>query len=177
MIAHGIILVDSVFPLIAVHGALKWNYYLLTSNTDLILASGERFREQRRWALHTLRDFGFGRSTIEDTIREELVDLCRVLEPTATEDNKAGSQGAQSEPATAIDPTIPLTRSVFNVICTVLFGARLGNDPKIERIRENLNFILYFEGNRAFLFYLAKYLTFFLFDVYHLFILLISDVN
>ena len=134
------------------------------------MANGERFREQRRWALHTMRDFGFGRSTIEDTIRDELIDLCRVLDAPAISAAKDGSLGAMKA-ATAIDPALPLTRSVCNVICTVLFGARLGSDPKIDRMRENLNFILYFEANRAFVFYMAKYLTYSVFDAY--FILLI----
>ena len=132
------------------------------------MANGERFREQRRWALHTLRDFGFGRSTIEDTIREELVDLCRVLDSPLSPATSAAKEGSLEETnaATAIDPALPLTRSVCNVICAVLFGARLGSDPKIERMRENLNFILYFESNRAFLFFMAKYLTYSVFDAY-----------
>ena len=122
----------------------------------LVMAVGERFREQRRWALNTLRDFGFGRSTIEDSIREELVELCRVLHSpanSAAEDKSRGTLNA----APAIDPALPLTNSVCNVICTVVFGARLGGDPEIEHMKECIDFILRFQANRKSMFYMAKY--------------------
>ena len=122
------------------------------------MSGGERFRDQRRWALHTLRDFGFGRSTIEDTIREELIDFCRVLGSQTTSAVKDKSLGTMHA-ATSIDPAMALTRSVCNVICNVLFGARLGDDPEIGLLLERLDFILRFQVNRPFVLFFAEYAT------------------
>ena len=117
------------------------------------MANGERFREQRRWAHHTLREFGFGQSSIEDIIREEIVHLCRVLGAQAADkDDSLGTLHA----TTSIDPAMPLTRSVSNVICSLVFGARLGDDPEIELLREHLDFILRFEVNRPVVIFLAQ---------------------
>lgn len=35
----------------------------------VVQTSGERWREQRRFALHTLRDFGMGKNQMEDRVR------------------------------------------------------------------------------------------------------------
>lgn len=89
--------------------------------TGLILSEGTLWKEQRRWALHALRDLGFGKHSIEQVIRDELHDLVEHL---------------RALDSRSVDPSLPLIRSVTNVICALVFGERLGNDPKIERFSQ-----------------------------------------
>ncbi len=46
----------------------------------IILSTGITWVEQRRFALHTLRDLGFGKKTMEDLIAEEVNYFCKHLE-------------------------------------------------------------------------------------------------
>jgi hypothetical protein len=44
----------------------------LTGTEGVILNHGQKWQEQRRFMLHTLRDFGFGKSDMEGMINEEV---------------------------------------------------------------------------------------------------------
>jgi cytochrome P450 len=44
----------------------------LTGTEGVVMNHGSKWQEQRRFMLHTLRDFGFGKSSMEDMINEEL---------------------------------------------------------------------------------------------------------
>jgi hypothetical protein len=44
------------------------------------MSDGEYWKEQRRFALRNLRDFGFGKSSMEDAIVAEAGKLCRSYE-------------------------------------------------------------------------------------------------
>ena len=41
----------------------------------MIATLGDEWKEQRRFAIRHLRDFGFGKSSMEDIIREEFLDI------------------------------------------------------------------------------------------------------
>ena len=45
----------------------------------VISSSGRYWSEQRRFLLKNLKDFGFGRSSMESLIQEEMVKLCAKL--------------------------------------------------------------------------------------------------
>ena len=45
----------------------------------VISTSGRYWREQRRFLLKNLRDFGFGKSSMESLIQDEMVKLCSKL--------------------------------------------------------------------------------------------------
>ena len=45
----------------------------------VISTSGRYWREQRRFLLKNLRDFGFGKSSMESMIQDEMVKLCSKL--------------------------------------------------------------------------------------------------
>ncbi len=109
------------------------------------MANGARFREQRRWALHTLRDFGLGKNIAEEAILTELVDQRMKIERESAGRKKA------------IDPTAALISSVANVICALVFGERLGGDPEFERMREILDFFVMFSSTKVAKMLIAPY--------------------
>ncbi|XP_065511194.1 cytochrome P450 2G1-like [Caloenas nicobarica] len=75
----------------------------------VVFASGERWRQLRRFSLSVLRDFGMGRRSIESRIQQEAQALLRELRDTAEK---------------PFDPTFPLSCAVSNIICSIVFGNR-----------------------------------------------------
>ncbi|OWA54748.1 Cytochrome P450 2J3 [Hypsibius exemplaris] len=87
----------------------------------LILTDGDdAWKEQRRFALSTLRDFGMGKTWLQDLIIEEAQEL--------VEDFK----NADGKP---FDPVQCLTPSVCNVIAAISYGQRFSHkDEKFSRL-------------------------------------------
>ncbi|KAH1180871.1 hypothetical protein KIL84_001805 [Mauremys mutica] len=86
-----------------------------SKGNGLFFSNGETWRQLRRFALSTLRNFGMGKRSIEERIQEEvqyLLEECRKTE------------------GTPLDPTFMLRRSVSNVICSVVFGARFSYEDE-----------------------------------------------
>lgn len=75
----------------------------------------ERARPLRRFAISTLRDFGVGKRGIEERIQEEAGFLIEAFRDT---------RGA------FIDPTFFLSRTVSNVISSIVFGDRFDYEDK-----------------------------------------------
>ncbi|XP_021024724.1 cytochrome P450 2F3-like [Mus caroli] len=91
-----------------------------TRGNGIAFSNGPRWHTLRNFALGVLREFGVGRSTIEDRILEEAA--CVLDEFQAT-------MGAPFDPQQILD------NAVSNVICTVVFGKRYNyGDPEFLRL-------------------------------------------
>ena len=94
---------------------------------------GEIWREQRRHALHVLRDFGFGRTILEDKILEEVGFFMKEMEKNA--DKPFYPQ--------------PLLQKA-NVISSVTFGKRMDyEDPIFTRYMKIFNRTISVIGNNG----------------------------
>ncbi|XP_055353872.1 cytochrome P450 2C15-like [Paramacrobiotus metropolitanus] len=86
----------------------------------LLFTEGELWKEQRRFALTTLRDFGMGKTWLQDLIIEEAQELINDLE------------AVRERP---VNPNNYLTPSVANVICAISYGERFSHkDENFRRL-------------------------------------------
>lgn len=89
----------------------------------LLTCEGQRWKEQRRFSLHTLRNFGFAKKSSENTIQFEMRELVAQF-------------NAERGP---IDPQWAVSGAVTNVISMLVFAERLAQNPEFLHINKLMN--------------------------------------
>lgn len=82
---------------------------------DFAFTNGEKGKQLRRFAMSTLGQFGFGKSTVEKRIQDEVEYLIKYFRET------------KGDP---VDPEFYMSRSLSNVISSTLFGTRFEYEDK-----------------------------------------------
>ncbi|KAG2461215.1 cytochrome P450 2J6-like [Polypterus senegalus] len=98
----------------------------------VVLSSGYRWKQHRRFMLTTLRNFGVGKKSLESTIVEELGYF---------------HQAIQEEQSRPFEPHFLINNAVANIICSIVFGRRF--EYSDQRFQELLHLIfeaLFLEG-------------------------------
>ncbi|XP_060130295.1 cytochrome P450 2J2-like [Zootoca vivipara] len=96
----------------------------------IIFSNGHTWRQQRHFGVVTMRKLGLGKKGMEHQVAEEAHHLVEVF---------ARSKGQP------LDPSMPITNSVSNVICAVAFGQRFAlGDERFQKLMEAMDFLLKF---------------------------------
>ena len=91
----------------------------------VLFSQGSYWKEQRRFLLRNLRDFGFGKSEMEDAMLDEVEKLSAELHKDIGMPKSLGNK---------------LNLSILNALWAILVGENLPlNDPKLLQIVESVN--------------------------------------
>ena len=95
---------------------------------SFVSIQGRYWKEQRRYLLRNLRDFGFGKSSMEDTFHEEVQKLIDHLK------SKSGKVMTLNR---------VMNISILNALWYILVGEKLQlDDPKLENMLEAFDNLL-----------------------------------
>ncbi|XP_038131728.1 cytochrome P450 2J6-like [Cyprinodon tularosa] len=99
----------------------------------IFLSNGEKWKRQRRFALSTLRNFGLGKNTLEQSICEEIRHLQEEIE---------------SENGKLFSPAGLFNNAVANVICQLVMGKRYDyTDHRFQIMLKQMSEVIYLEGS------------------------------
>ncbi|XP_032443873.1 cytochrome P450 2K1-like [Xiphophorus hellerii] len=100
----------------------------LVKHRGILFSNGETWKEMRRFALSTLKDFGMGKRVAEEKILEECGHLIQLFE---------------SYKGKPFNTSCPTNNAISNVIASIVFGSRFEyDDPQfrdlVSRLIENI---------------------------------------
>uniref|UniRef100_A0A8C7Y6J1 Cytochrome P450 2K1-like n=1 Tax=Oryzias sinensis TaxID=183150 RepID=A0A8C7Y6J1_9TELE len=99
----------------------------------ILFANGESWKELRRFALTTLRDFGMGKRIAEEKILEE----CDYL-----------IQGLEKHQGNPVDLNRPLNYATSNIISSIVYGSRFDyDDPRFRNMVSRANETIRINGH------------------------------
>ncbi|XP_049630554.1 cytochrome P450 2J2-like [Suncus etruscus] len=99
----------------------------------LIFSNGQIWKEQRRFTLTTLRNFGLGKKGLEERIQEEAYYLVQFI---------------KEENGQPFDPHFKINNAVSNIICSVTFGERFEyQDEKFQELLRTLDEVICLEAS------------------------------
>ena len=98
-------------------------------NLGIIFSHGPYWKELRRFLLRNLRDFGFGKSSMEDLFIEEVSKLCQLLSKS------------EGQP---IDLSGTLGVSIVNALWAIIVGERFDlEDPKLLKVVHSMDQLIH----------------------------------